>query len=99
MIYGYKYETCPICKSKTFDHVSYSEFGWGIVEEHGLCKRCGYIIEKAYSPTMEGFMDIKKGFKNHNDDYIPKDVKRHKRIRRKRNISGYPVNEYWMFMI
>ena len=26
--YGYEFITCPICKSKTFDYCSYSEFGW-----------------------------------------------------------------------
>ena len=50
--YGYKYITCPMCKSKTFDYVSYSEFGWGTVEQHGFCHRCGFVVEQAYSPCL-----------------------------------------------
>ncbi len=61
--YGYRTIKCPMCKSKTFDYCSYSEYGWGIVEQHGYCKRCGYVVEQAYSPAMEAFLDIKKGFK------------------------------------
>ena len=62
--FGYKFIDCPICKSKTFDYYSYSEWGWGIVEQHGYCDKCGYVIEQAYSHSMEAFLDIKKGLKN-----------------------------------
>lgn len=41
----YKIEKCPICQSKTFEYMSCSEYGWGIVEQHGHCHRCGYIVE------------------------------------------------------
>lgn len=30
---GYQIDKCPICKVKTFEYCSYSEFGWGTVEE------------------------------------------------------------------
>lgn len=97
--YGYKTIQCPICKLKTFDYCSYSEYGWGIVEQHGYCTRCGYVVEQAYSPVMKAFMDIKKGFKNGCGEYMPKDIKRHKRIRRKLNIRNIDVNPVWVFYI
>lgn len=86
---------CPICHSKTFDYISYSEYGWGTVEQHGDCDRCGYIIRQAYSPVYEAFWDIKKGFKLPNGKYIPKNIKRHKRIRRKLKIKNIEVNPVW----
>lgn len=95
--YGYKYIICPMCKSKTFDYVSYSEFGWGTVEQHGFCHRCGFVVEQAYSPTMTCFLDIKKGFKNYFGEYVPKNVKKHKKIRKKQGIKGYEINPEWVF--
>jgi hypothetical protein len=87
---------CPICKSKKFDYVSYSEYGWGTVEQHGFCDRCGYIVEQAYSPVYEAFWDVKRGFKHPNGHYIPKNVKKHRRIRRKKNIKSIEVNPVWI---
>lgn len=95
--YGYEFITCPICKSKTFDYCSYSEWGWGTVEQHGYCDRCGYVIEQAYSPSMEAFLDINKGFKNSFGKYYPKNIKRHKRIRKKLNFKNIEVNPRWVF--
>lgn len=95
--YGYEFTTCPICKSKTFDYHSYSEWGWGTVEQHGYCDRCGYTIEQAYSSAMDGFLDIKKGFKNSFGEYYPKNIRKHKRIRRKLNIKNIDINPEWMF--
>ena len=92
-----KLNICPICKGETFNYISYSEYGWGIVEQHGHCDRCGYHIEQAYSPEMEFFMDIKKGFKMRNGTYVPKDIKRHKRIRKKIGIKGYDLNPSLVF--
>ena len=92
----YKFEKCPICQSKTFEYVSYSEYGWGIVEQHGHCHRCGYIVEQAYSPVYEAFWDIKRGFKHPSGKYYPKNVKRHKRIRRKLDIKNIEVNPLWI---
>ena len=90
----YKIITCPICKSKTFEHCSYSEYGLGIVGQHGNCNRCGYLIEQAYSPSFDCFWDIKKSFKNSSGIYYPKNIKKHKRIRRKLGIkkTDYEVN-------
>lgn len=88
---------CPICHSKIFDYVSYSEEYWGIIEQHGYCDRCGYRVEQAYSSVYEAFLDIKKGFKDALGNYHPKNVKRHKRIRRKQNIKGIEVNPYWVY--
>ena len=91
--------TCPICASKTFDYVSYSEECYGTVEQHGYCDRCGYRIEQTYSPVYEAFLDIKKGFKDYYGIYHPKNVKRHKRIRRKLNIKNIEVNPLWVYYI
>ena len=88
---------CPICKSSTFEYVSYSEEYWGIVEQHGFCNRCGYRIEQAYSPVYEAFLDVKRGFKDYLGNYHPKDVKRHKRIRRKLGIKNIEVNPVWVY--
>ena len=87
---------CPICGSKKFDYVSYSEYGWGTVEQHGYCDRCGYIVEQAYSDVYEAFWDVKRGFKHPDGHYVPKNVKRHNRIRRKRNIEGIEINPIWI---
>ena len=89
-------QKCPICSSPTFDYISYSEYGWGTVEQHGYCHRCGYTIEQSYSPAYEAFWDIKKGFKHPNGHYVAKDIKRHKRIRRKLNIKNIEVNPPWI---
>lgn len=92
----YEIIECPICKSKTFKYISYSDYGIGTVEQHGYCHRCGYIVEQAYSPTYEAFWDIKKGFKHPKQGYIEKNVKRHKRIRRKNNIKNIEINPEWI---
>lgn len=96
---GYELTMCPICKSKTFDYVSYSEECWGIVEQHGYCSRCGYIIEQVYSPVYEAFCDVKRGFKHPNGYYVQKNAKRHKRIRRKLSIKNIEVNPVWIYHI
>ena len=95
--YGYVTQTCPICNAKTFDYVSYAEECYGIVEQHGYCHRCGYLLFQAYSPVSECFVDIKKGYKNFFGEYIPKNVKRHKRIRKKLNINknDFEINPIW----
>lgn len=86
---------CPICKSKTFEYVSYSEC-CGTVEQHGYCNRCGYIIEQAYSPVYAAFWDVKRGFKHPDGHYVSKNVKKHKRIRRKLGIKNIDVNPLWL---
>lgn len=90
---------CPICKSKTFDYTSYSEYGWGTVEQHGYCSRCGYRIEQTYSPVIDAFLDIKRGFKTYDGKYMSKDIRRHKRIRRKLGIKNIDVNPVWVYHI
>ena len=88
--YGYEFITCPISKSKTFDYCSYSEFGW---EQQSNMD----TVKQAYSPVMEGFLDIKKDFKNPLGEYISKNAKKHKRVRRKLNIKNIEVNPEWVF--
>lgn len=82
-----------------FNYVSYSEYDWGTVEQHGCCDRCGYIVEQAYSPVYEAFWDIKRGFKDAYGNYHPKNVKKHRRIRRKRGIQNIEVNPLWVYYI
>ena len=90
---------CPICKSKTFNYVSYSECDWGIVEQHGYCDRCGYVVEQAYSSVYKAFWDIKRGFRHPSGKYYPKNVKKHKRIRKKLGIKNIEVNPVWIHYI
>lgn len=98
--YGHTFIKCPICKSQTFDYCSYSEFGFGTVERHGYCDRCGYTVEQAYSGILEAFCDTKKGFKNSFGEYYPKNVKKHKNVRKKLNIVKHiEVNPKWVFYI
>lgn len=70
--YGYQFIECPICHSKTFEYVSYSEYGFGTVEQHGYCDRCGYTIEQAFSPVYDAFYDIRNGYKDVFGRYHPK---------------------------
>ena len=90
---------CPICHIKTFEYIFFSEDGWGIVEQHGYCDKCGYTVEQAYSPVYEAFYDIKKGYKDALGRYHPKNVKRHKRIRRRLDPKNIDVNPSWVFYI
>ena len=90
---------CPICHIKTFEYTSFSEDGWGIVEQHGYCDKCGYTVEQAYSPVYEAFYDIKKGYKDAFGRYHPKNAKRHKRIRRRLDTKNIDVNPSWVFYI
>ena len=64
---------CPICGSNDYEYISFSEDYFGIVERHGSCERCGYIVEQAYSPIMEAYRDIKRGIKTRNG-YIEKNA-------------------------
>lgn len=97
--FGYEIIECPVCHKNTFEYCSFSEYGWGIIEQHGYCKRCGYVIEQAYSPVFEGIQDIKRGFKLPNGQYVEKDIKRHKRIRRKLNVNNIEINPLWISKI
>ena len=93
----YKIIECPICHSKTFEYVSYSEYGIGTVEQYGDCHRCGYIVQQAYSSVYDAFLDIKRGFKLPNGKYVPKNIKRHKRIRRKLGVKNIEINPMWVY--
>lgn len=59
--YGYETIKCPVCKAKTFDYCSYSEFGWGIVEQHGCCLRWAMLLNKHIRQLWTVF-GHKKGF-------------------------------------
>lgn len=94
--YGYHFEVCPICGYKYFEYFSESMWGWGTVEQHGYCERCGYIVEQAYSPVYEAFWDVTKGYKHPYGYYVSKNVKRHRRIRRRLNVRNIEVNPIWL---
>ena len=90
---------CPICHHQTFEYISFSEECYGTVEQHGYCDKCGYTVEQAYSTVYEAFYDIKKGYKDVLGRYHPKNVKRHKRIRRRLDTKNIDVNLSWVFYI
>lgn len=94
--YGYHFETCHICGYKYFEYMSESMLGWGTVEQHGYCERCGYIIEQAYSDVIQAFSDNFRGFKDYYGNYHPKDVKKHRRARRNANVKNIEVNPWWI---
>lgn len=86
-------DICPMCGSKKYKYVSYSEFGWGIVEQHGYCDRCGYTIEQAYSQSIDGIeYPIRKGFRDYYGKYHAKNVHRRNRIARKYNLKHQPTD-------
>ena len=99
--YGwYEYIECPICHHNTFNYVSYSEYEWGTVEQHGYCDRCGFMVEQAYSSPFVCFSDRKKGFKDYKGIYHSKNVKKHKRARRKCNYdTKIEINPTWSMYV
>lgn len=98
---GYQRDICPMCGHNTYDYCSYHEGEWGVVEHHGECIRCGYFTEMCYSPVLKGIRDNKKGYRDYQGVYHPKDVKRHKRIRRKAGITNkqIEINQPWMYRL
>ena len=86
---------CPICGIETFEYYS-SSGEWGTEEQHGFCHRCGYIVKQAYSPVYDAFWDVRRGFRLPDGRYIPKNVKKHKRIRRKKNVKSIDINPIWI---
>ncbi len=48
-----KARKCPVC-GKYNVYESYSEWGFGIVEQHYYCDRCTYFVEQAYSRVCVG---------------------------------------------
>ena len=91
--------TCPICKSKSYDYSSYSEYGWGIVEQHGWCSRCGYRVEQAYSPIVEAFYVVKRGYKLPSGEYVANNKKKHRRLKRKSGVKNIAVNPVWVYFM
>ena len=87
-------ERCPICNSAKYRYVSYAEYGWGTVEQHGHCKHCGYRIEQAYSKPIVGFELAQVKGRKFDGVYYPKNIRRRKRLRRKFGIRHNPKD--WM---
>ena len=58
------------------------------------------MIEQVYSPYFECFSDRKKGFKDYNGIYHAKNVKKHKRARRKCNYdTNIEINPTWSMYV
>ena len=88
-------ENCPICNYSKYRYVYYTEEYWGIVEQHGYCKRCGYTIEQAYSGVIEGFTPpSRRGWRDRNGEYHTKNIRQQKRMKRKYNLKY--DNNNWM---
>ena len=88
---------CPICGRNTFVYIEYlDEDGKGTIEEYGYCNSCGYVLEYNYGEVMNYFGDVKRG-KRTEALYFPKNILKHKRVRRKVNkniIKSIPINIY-----
>ena len=82
------YNECPVCKNiKGWTYSYYTEEYWGVVEQHGYCERCGFIIEQAYSQPFYGFLAPQKKGHKFNGKWFGKNIRRRKRLKRKLNIS------------
>lgn len=68
---GYQINKCPICKTKTFEYAYYYD-DIMIVEQHGYCSRCGFVIEQTYYPVYTCFWDVKKGYRHPDGSYYEK---------------------------
>lgn len=86
---------CLVCGSKKFHYAAYSE-AIGIVEQHGLCPQCGYVVEQAYSDVCECFYDVRKGYRRYDGRYVKKNSRKHKRYRRRSKIK-LPINPRWVY--
>lgn len=96
----YGTQTCPVCKFDKYRYVSYSEYGWGIVEQHGYCDRCGYTIEQAYSSAVVGFEHPqRKGYRDMNGIYHPSNFRKRRRMRRKFGIKLESEDRYLAMII
>lgn len=92
-----KMTKCPICGYKKFKDEHYAEEGYGIVEQHCYCDRCGYMIGQCYSEPIDGFYPpIKRGSKDYKGIYHPKNWRKRKRMKRKYNIKY--GNKNWMLI-
>lgn len=95
---------CPICKSKKYEATSFSDEIWGgiyEVENHSYCPSCGFRIEMAYCQPLIGFEDHKRGWRDYKNKYHQKDIRKHKRYRRKNKerCEGIEVNPEWVYFI
>ena len=89
-------ERCPVCNSSKYRSNCYTEFGWGVVEEHSYCPRCGYCVEQSYSQALVGFeLPQKRGYRNKlTGKYVAKNVRRRKRLARKYGIKHKMPNDW-----
>lgn len=90
---------CPVCGYREYKYIQYTEFGWGTVEQHGYCDRCGYTIEQSYSPTIEGFQPpIRRGGRDYKGIYHSKNWRKRVRMKRKYGIK-YGNNDWMLALI
>ena len=57
---------CPVC-GEPVEIVSYTEYGWGTVEQHGYCKNCTWTVDQCYSPVCQFIL---KGFPEKYSDRV-----------------------------
>ncbi len=98
---------CPICGYHEYRYVHYTE-EWGEVEQHGLCERCGYTIEQAYSEPVDGFVPMTKrgyvieksvpGTKRTIMVYVNKNTRKRKHAKHKYGIK-YGNKDYMLCFI
>lgn len=93
-------QRCPICNSKNYKSVIYTEEFGRIVEEHSFCDRCGYMVEMAYGKPIVGFYPpLRRGYRNkYNGVYYAKNIRKRKRIKRKFGIK-YSVEDRMLSQI
>ena len=90
---------CPICGYKKFKDEHYTEGWFGIVEQHCYCDRCGYTIEQAYSEPIGGFRPpIRRGGKDSQGVYHPKNRRKRARVKRKYGIKYSNEDRMLMFI-
>ena len=90
---------CPVCGFKGYQYVQYSEEYWGVVEQHGYCDRCGYMVEQAYSDSIDGFVpELTRGYKDREGVYHPKNTRKRARIHKKYGIKHSNSDYYLQFI-
>lgn len=89
---------CPVCGSPEYRYSYETEYPFGVVEQHALCKCCGLVAEQCYGPVISGHMRaIRRGLRNrYNGVYLPANWRHHRRMRRKYGIKHESNDHDWM---
>lgn len=92
-------DRCPTCGSVNYRYNYYTEEYWGIVEQHGYCDRCGYMVEQCYSQAVDGYMPpLCRGYRDKYGKYHAKNSRKRKRMKRRFNIK-YGSKDWMLQMI